>query len=188
MVQLRLLKLVMKIENREIEIIKTYKEIQEAAKKVAKKLDFLFRDKEVIWFTVMKGGIMFSSEVVKNVSFKVNLDFIASSSYKDYGKVSFPKIVYDGMTDLKGKNLIVVDDLIDTGETIKEINNFLNKFKPNSITNVAIFGKKTRLKNPYQEILAFNEEPKGFLVGFGLDIKGFYRNLPNIAIIHNKGK
>lgn len=177
------------IDKKEFSIFKTMDEITEASKSLAKKIDEKFLGKgNFVWITIMNGGIMFSTELMKYVKTPLELDYIFSSSYLGYEQAGEPKVKYESSIDLEGKNIILVDDLIDSGKTIIEINKTLSEFKPKSITNVAMFGKSNRLKSDNEEMFAFEDSPNGFLAGFGLDINGLYRNLPYVAIIKEEDK
>lgn len=176
-----------KIEGNNIKIIKTYDELLKGSKEIADKLNKDYEGKEVLWMTIMRGGIMFSTETSKHLNFKVKFDFIRARSYDLYSKVSKPEINYSGDEDIKGKHIILVDDLIDTGESIKYLYKYLSKHDPLSISVVSMFSKVDDLNLNIKKYIAFNEKPSGFLVGYGLDIKGYYRNLPYIAIIEKEG-
>ena len=170
------------IENNEFEIIKSYEDIIKSIKKLAIFLNAEFKDKKnIIWMTIMKGGVMFSTELSKYINFDIELDFITSSSYSEYKKINEPLRVYGGDTNFQNKHIILVDDIIDSGESMLKIEKFLKEFNPKSLTAVAMFGKKGRLKGSYKEFFSFSEEEVGFLVGFGLDINNKYRNLPFLA-------
>lgn len=168
-----------------IRIIKTHEEIVSEIKNVSKKLNDKFLDKSdaVILITIMKGGLPFSLELMKHLDFDLKMDFINSSSYFLDKQCKEIKTSYEATVPIKGKHIIIADDLIDSGRTINKIIDILKAYSPKSITIAGIYGKPNRIKTKYDEIYCWEEDPKGFLLGFGLDYDEKYRNLPYIAII-----
>ncbi len=174
------------MENKKLKIVKTQEELIKGAKDVAHKLNSVFSGQDALWMTVMIGGIMFSMEVAKHINFKIKYDFIHVISYDGFNKVQTPQINYPGEEDFKDQNIILVDDLIDSGESIKYLIKYLRKFNPKSISIVAMFTKQTNYDDRIIEYVAFPEYPNGFLIGYGLDFKSYYRNFPYVAIIENE--
>lgn len=168
-----------------IRILKTHEELVEGIKGVADKLNNKFpnKDEEVVLITIMKGGLPFSLELMKHVDFDMSMDFITSSSYYLDSQADTMRTSYEASIPIKGKNIIIADDLIDSGKTIIKITEILAAYEPKSITIAAIYGKPTRLKTKHDEIFCWEEQPGGFLLGFGLDYDEKYRNLPYIAIM-----
>lgn len=168
-----------------IRVIKTNKELVKEIKVVGEKLNkkFTKKDDDVILITIMKGGLPFSLELMKHLDFDLKMDFISSSSYYLDKQNSEIKTSYDASIPIKGKNIIIADDLVDSGKTMNKIIKILEAYSPKSITVVGIYGKPKREKINHDEIYCWEEDPKGFLLGFGLDYDEKYRNLPYIAII-----
>ncbi len=166
-------------------ILKTNEELVEGIKGVAAKLNAKFTDKAdtVVLITIMKGGLPFSLELMKHVDFDMTMDFITSSSYYLDGKSGEHKVSYEASEPIKGRHIILADDLIDSGETAVKLTKLLEAYEPKSITVAAVYGKPNRTRTDYEEIFAWEEEPGGFLLGFGLDFDEKYRNLPYIAIM-----
>ena len=165
--------------------IKTHEEIVSAIKGVAKKLNdkFVKKDEEVVLIPIMKGGLPFAMELMKHLDFDLSMDFVKSSSYYLYGKSGETKTSYAATVPIKGKNVIIADDLVDSGHTMQKITQILEAYKPKSITIAAMYGKEERIQSDYEEIYCWEKNPPGFLLGFGLDYDEKYRNLPYIAII-----
>lgn len=166
-------------------IIKTHEELVDGIKGVAAKLNEKFQDKseEVVLITIMKGGLPFSLELMKHVDFDMSMDFISSSSYYLDSKLSEHKVSYDATVPIKGKHVVLADDLIDSGKTAIKLSNLIEAYEPKSITLAAIYGKPKREKTKHDEIFCWEQDPEGFLLGFGLDFDEKYRNLPYIAIM-----
>ncbi|BDU67402.1 MAG: hypoxanthine-guanine phosphoribosyltransferase [Candidatus Tyloplasma litorale] len=168
-----------------IKILKTHSELVKEIKILAKKLNkkFVEKDKEVVLISIIKGGLPFTLELMKHLDFDVSMDFISSSSYYLDKQISEARVKYDATIPIKGKDIIITDDLVDSGKTLNKVCEILEAYEPKSITVSAIYGKPKRLKTKYDELFCWEEEPGGFLLGFGLDYDEKYRNLPYIAII-----
>jgi len=134
--------------------IKSHEEIVDKIKIVAKKLNdkFINKDEEVVLITIMKGGLPFATELMKYFDFDVSMDFVKSSSYYLYGKSGETKTSYEASIPIKDKNVIIADDLIDSGQTIQKITQILEAYMPKSITIAAMYGKEERIKTKYEEI------------------------------------
>ncbi len=166
-------------------IIKTNEDIVAGSKELASRLNAKFTDKadSVIMITIMKGGLPFTMELIKHVDFDIKLDFITSSSYYLDGKSGEHKVSYEASEPIRGKHVVLCDDLIDSGDTAIKLTKLLEAYGPKSITVAAAIGKPSRNKTDYEEMFIWEEEPGGFLLGFGLDYDEKYRNLPYIAIM-----
>ena len=166
-------------------ILKTHDQLVKGIKTVALKLNqkFINEGEEVVVITILKGGLPFSLELIKHIDFDMSLDCITSSSYYLDKKSKKGLTKYEATIEISGKNIIIVDDLVDSGETIIKIGKILEAYQPKSITVTAIYGKPNRKKNNYDEFYVWEKDPGGFLLGFGLDYDEKYRNLPYIAII-----
>lgn len=171
-----------------VKILKTNEQLVEAIKALAVRLNerFVDKDKEVVFITIMKGGFPFSAELMKHINFDMTMDFITASSYYLDKRSDEIKTRYEASRPIKGKDVVILDDLIDSGNTIIKVGHILEAYKPRSISVAAMWGKSTRSKIKYDEYYAFEGNPGGFLLGFGLDYDEKYRNLPYVAIMEDK--
>lgn len=164
--------------------IKTEKEIELAILNLANKLNIEFKNKTVVFLIIMKGGAYLGFDLAKKCNFDLMFDFVFSSSYYLNKKLNKPKIYYNKTISLLNKEVIIIDDLIDSGETIKKIIKKIDQEKPNSISIVALYNKKDNTFLPLiKKYLCFTEKPPGFLLGYGLDYDEKYRNLNYLGII-----
>ena len=169
-------------------VIYSHDDIVNATKKLADQLNEIYRGKEVVLVTIMSGGLPFTNELMKHLKFDVYMDFITSSSYKFDEKISEPKIIYDAKVPLTGREVLIVDEIIDSGETIQKISSILKGYKPESIAVVALLVKPNRIKPDVPEYYCFEHKTDDFLIGFGLDWDEKYRNLPYIAGVKRDGE
>ena len=175
----------MKLEDLQFNIIKTEKEIKKSIEKISKDLNERFKNKEeIIIIIVLKGGLYFALDLTKKLTTNLSIDFISSNSYYLNSKINEPVISYSPTICIKDKDVLVIDDFIDSGETINKITNVLEVYKPRSISIAAVIGKPTRKKTKFAEYFCWEEEPEGFLLGYGLDYDEKFRNIPFIGIIN----
>jgi hypoxanthine phosphoribosyltransferase len=141
-------------------------------------------DEEIHLVCVLKGGFVFMADLVRSMSARVSMDFIAVSSYgagtKSSGEVRFQK---DLDTSLESRNVIVVEDIVDTGLTLKYLQEILRSRAPKTLRTACLLSKPSRRKVEVPvEYIGFTIDDK-FVVGYGLDFAEKYRNLPHIAIL-----
>lgn len=159
--------------------------IQERIKEIAEDLNDEYKDREVTVICVLKGSVLFMSDLIKHLSMPLKTEFIRLSSYGS-GTISSGKVnaVDISLPDLNGKDVIVIEDIIDTGHTAQFLTNFINhNFKLKSYKFISLLDKKCRREVEIDpDIYGFDIDDK-FLVGYGLDFDGYYRNLPYIGYI-----
>jgi hypoxanthine phosphoribosyltransferase len=141
-------------------------------------------DEEIHLVCVLKGGFVFMSDLVRSMSTRVTMDFIAVSSYgsgtKSSGEVRFQK---DLDTSLENRHVIIVEDIVDTGLTLRYLQESLGRRAPRTLRTVCLLSKPSRRRVEVPvEYIGFTIEDK-FVVGYGLDYAEKYRNLPYIAIL-----
>lgn len=143
-----------------------------------------YKDKDLIVVGILKGAVVFMSELCKRIDLPMNMDFMSVSSYgkssKSTGEV---KIIKDLDASVEGKDILIVEDIIDTGLTLSYLTDNLRKRGANSVKIVTLLDKPNR-KNLEVKVdyLGF-EVPKEFIVGYGLDYAEMYRNLPYVAAL-----
>ena len=159
-------------------------EIETKVIELAKKIEMDYKNQEVLIVGVLKGAFVFVSDLVRNINLDLSLDFIAVSSYGMSTESSgVVKINKDIEMDLSGKNVIIVEDIIDTGLTLKYIKEYLSGKNAKSVRICTLLDKPSRRKcNVEVDYVGFEIEDL-FIVGYGIDCKEKYRNLPYIAYI-----
>ena len=133
---------------------------------------------------VLKGGSFFMCELAKRITVPVSLDFMSVSSYGSDTKSSgVVKIVKDLDESIQGKDVLVVEDIIDSGRTLSYLMEMLRDRKPNSLRLCTLLDKPSRRVVPVEVDHIGFQIPDEFVVGYGLDYDQKYRNLPYIGII-----
>jgi hypoxanthine phosphoribosyltransferase len=161
-------------------------EIRRQISRIAKAISEDYRNRELVLIGVLKGAFLFLADLIRQLQLeKIIVDFLQASSY-GADTVSSENIVLkkDIDVDIRGKDVIVVEDIVDTGLTLTYLINHLESFGPRSIKVCAMIDKCERRKAPIDVDYACVNVQKGFLVGYGLDYAEAYRNLS--AIYHLK--
>ena len=144
-----------------------------------------FENEDLVVICVLKGAFVFCSDLIKNINRPLKLEFISLSSYGDStnssGNVRFDM---DITTNIEGKNVLIVEDIVDSGLTIKTLMELLMVRKPKKIKLASLLFKPSKLKhNVNIDYLGFEIEDK-FVIGYGLDYAGRYRELPYIGMLN----
>ena len=162
-------------------ILISEKDIKKAVKKMGKQISKDYDGKNLMLVAVLKGSVIFMADLMRAISIPVNIDFMSVSSYGGGTKSSgVVKILKDLDHDLSGKDILIVEDILDSGVTLNYLKGYLMNRNPASIKIVTLFDKPSRRKAPiYSDYFGF-EVPDAFIVGYGLDYKQEGRNLPHI--------
>jgi hypoxanthine phosphoribosyltransferase len=133
----------------------------------------------------LKGAFLFMSDLCRNVNGKIMFDFMEVSSYggglSSSGQV---RILKDLDTNIEGKNVLIVEDVVDNGLTLDYLVNYLKVRKPESLKICALLDKKANRKIPRNLDYVGFDCPDEFVIGYGLDYAEFYRNLPFIGVVN----
>ena len=141
-----------------------------------------YPDGELLILGLLKGSFIFLSDLVRKIQRPIQVDFLVASSYGD-GKVSSGtvRLLYDPETRLEGKHILLVEDIIDTGKTLKRLIKLLEARRPRSLAICALLDKQLASEpRPELRFVGFRAPP-AFLVGYGLDHAENFRHLPFIA-------
>lgn len=160
---------------------------QEVASRVCelgKQISEDYAGRQVHLICVLKGGVFFMCELAKRITVPVSMDFMSVSSYGDGTASSgVVKIAKDLDESLEGKDVLIVEDIIDSGRTLSYLMQILEKRKPNSMKLCTLLDKPERRVMPVTvDYVGFNI-PDEFVVGYGLDYAQKYRNLPYIGVV-----
>lgn len=151
---------------------------------IANLINLDYKDKDPIIIGILNGSFMFMSDLCKNINIKCNISFIKVASYNGLQSTDNIKQSIGLDIDIKNKDIIIVEDIVDTGKTIKYILNNLKKENPLSINIATLFFKPESYKSDIiykPKYIGFNIENE-FIIGYGLDYNGYYRNLNDIYI------
>lgn len=174
-----------KIKESDLKMLFSASDIQEKIAELAKQLNDVYQDEELYIVCVLKGSVMFMVDLVKHLKMPLKMEFIRLSSYgNDFvssGKVNAVDI---SLPDLNDKNVLIVEDIIDTGHTAKFLIDFINlNFKIKKLKFCSLLDKKVKRAVDIDADYYCYEIDDKFLVGYGLDYDGYYRNLPYIGYV-----
>ena len=159
-------------------------EVNARIEELGKKISEEYAGKQVHLICVLKGGVFFMCELAKRITVPVTMDFMSVSSYGDGTKSSgVVKIVKDLDDSIKGKNVIVVEDVVDSGRTLSYLLDMLKDRGPKSLRLCTLLDKPERRVVPVHVDYTGFEIPDEFVVGYGLDYAQKYRNLPYIGVV-----
>ncbi len=144
-----------------------------------------FENEDLVVICVLKGAFMFCSDLIKKINRPLSLEFISLSSYGDATHSSGSvRLEMDITADIEGKNVLIVEDIVDSGLTIKTLMELLALRNPKSVKLASLLFKPSKLKHKVSiDYLGFEIEDK-FVIGYGLDYAGRYRELPYIGILN----
>ncbi|WP_353683389.1 hypoxanthine phosphoribosyltransferase [Thermodesulfovibrio sp. 3907-1M] len=160
----------------------TEEQIQKKVKELAYKISLDYANKDLVVIGILKGSFMFFSDLIRYIQTPLKVDFIIASSYikdKSSGEV---KIHYFPREEIQGKDILLVDDIIDTGISLKTIREKILSKNPSSLKICVLLDKtERRVVDVAVDYIGF-KVPNKFIVGYGLDYQEMFRNLPYITV------
>lgn len=164
------------------EIIFSEEQLIKRSKEIGEQITKDFYGEEVLLVGILRGSILFFADVMRNIDLDCRIDFMGVKSYE--GTVSKElKITKDLSEDIEGKNVILVEDILDTGKTLAYIKKELAKRNPKKISICTLLDKKIEKSEEVKAQYVGFEVDNVFVVGYGLDYSQKYRNLPYIGVI-----
>lgn len=169
----------------EIKPYLTEAQIQKKVTEIGQELTKKFKDRKVVAVCVLKGSFMFYSDLIRSLDIDITCEFFGVSSYSGTSSSGEVKVTLDLAHPIEGRDVILVEDIVDTGLTMNYLKNTLQARGPASLTTVALLEKPEALKVPCKLDYVGFKISNEFVVGYGLDYQGFYRNLPYIGQVQN---
>lgn len=175
-----------KILDKEFKISIPANEIQLKIEQMAEEINENLKDEEVVFVVILNGAFMFASDLYKKVNIDSRISFLKMASYQGTSSSGTVKQLIGLNESLKGKTVVVVEDIVDTGHTLDSILKQLGGFEPADIKVASLLFKPDSYQYDYKiDYLGFSI-PNDFILGYGLDYDGFGRNLDSIYTIINK--
>ncbi|MBO7437940.1 MAG: hypoxanthine phosphoribosyltransferase [Bacteroidaceae bacterium] len=168
------------VKDREFEVFLKEEDIQKEIKRVAAEINRDYAGKQPLFLCVLNGSFMFAADLLKDVNIPCNVSFVKVSSYQGTDTTGKVKELMGLQEDVEGRHIIIVEDIVDTGYTMRDVLDSLAEKKAASVQVCALLCKPDKLKVDINlKYLAMNI-PNGFIVGYGLDYDGFGRNSRDI--------
>ncbi|SKC43352.1 hypoxanthine phosphoribosyltransferase [Maledivibacter halophilus] len=171
----------MEIENKRKEVLFTREDINERVKELGQQISREYEGKKLLVISLLKGSFIFTADLVREINIPVKIEFMATSSYgnstESSGKV---RVLYDIKEDLKGYDVLIADDIADTGITMEFVIDYIKGKNPNSVKSCVLLDKPSRRKVDLEADYVGFTIPDKFIVGYGLNYGDYYRNIPYV--------
>ena len=173
--------------NPNLEVLFNAQQIRDRIAELGKEITAEYEGKELVLVGVLKGSCPFLADLMRQIDLRMTIDFMAVSSYKDGTKSTGDvEILKDLSNPIRGKHVIVVEDIVDTGLTLSRLLEILGSRGAESIRLASFLDKpEPRIKKELKIDYTGFAVPNKFVVGYGLDAGGRYRNLPFIAVVRD---
>lgn len=166
-------------------VLITEEQIEERIKVLAHEIERDFHGRELVVVSLLNGTVMFLADLMRHLNLPLRLDFLGVSSYgqgTESGDLVYTKEL---RLDVKGRDVLLIDDILDTGKTLGHVLPKLRALKPRRIKVCVLLDKPSRrVENVHADYAGF-EIPDYFVVGYGLDFAERYRNLPFVGVLHS---
>lgn len=167
------------------EVLYTEKQIAVMVERIGKEISEDYKDKELLLVSVLKGSVVFMADLMRAIDIPARIDFMSVSSYGSGTKSSgVVKIIKDLDIDLSGYDIVLVEDILDSGKTLSYLMELLKSRGPKSIRICTLFDKPERREAEVDAAYVGTEIPDAFIVGYGLDYDEKYRNLPFVGVLN----
>lgn len=168
------------IDNKDFELMLNYDQLKKRIRLIAIQLNVVYAKSVPVFIGVLNGGFMFMADLMKEIEIAAEVCFIKIESYKGEEK-NESKEIFGLNMNLKGRNVVIVEDIVDTGETMTYLLNEIKKQEPASLAVCTLLLKPGKLQFTVEELAYIGFEiPNDFVVGYGLDYNGLGRNLKDV--------
>lgn len=164
------------------DVLVSEEEIQDIVARLGKQISVDYAGKNLVLVSVLKGAVVFMADLMRAISIPLSIDFMVVSSYNKTESTGTVKIIKDLDTDLTGKDILIVEDILDTGRTLASLIDLLKMRNPASLKICTFLDKPDRRVSKIEADYTGKVIPDAFVVGYGLDYDESYRNLPYVGI------
>lgn len=172
------------MKNDILKILITEDEIKAKVKEIGKQISIDYKDKNLLMVSVLKGSVIFMADLMREIDIYASIDFMSVSSYgKGLETSGVVKIIKDLDVLLEGYDLLLVEDILDSGMTLSYLKDILQKRNPNTIKIATLLDKPERRRVDLKADYVCFSVPDEFVVGYGLDYDEHYRNLPFVGVL-----
>ena len=166
------------------QVLFTGAQIKRRVKSLAREIKTVYGEGEFTIISLINGAVMFTADLMREIDNPVRLDCIRVSSYGNKTKsIGAPQIVHSLTLDIRKRHVLLIDDILDTGKTLKLVTELIRALRPASLRTCVLLDKKARREVAIEADFAGFEIPDKFVVGYGLDFAERYRNLPVIGVL-----
>ncbi len=172
-------------ELKDLKVLISEKELHKRIKELAKQIYEDYKGEELTFICILKGSIFFTVDLSKEMPCDINFEFIRVSSYHGQNSTGVIEMKVELQGDIKGKDVIIIEDIIDTGRTLSYLMEYLRSKGPKSLKICSLLDKKERRVCKMDADYVGFDIPDKFVLGYGLDVDEKYRNLPYIGYFDN---
>jgi hypoxanthine phosphoribosyltransferase len=166
------------------EVLFTDDQIKARVKSLAQEIKKAYGDGEFTIISLINGAVMFTADLMREIDNPVRLDCIRVSSYGAKTKsIGTPQVIYSLTLDIKGRHVLLIDDILDTGKTLTLVCKLIRDLNPASLRTCVLLDKKERREVPIEADFVGFDIPNKFVVGYGLDFAERFRNLPCVGVL-----
>lgn len=159
-------------------------DIRKRIRKLGKEISALYGDEEITIVSLINGAILFTADLLREITNPVRLDCVRISSYRNATTSSGnPQLLSSLTLDISNRHVLLIDDILDTGKTLSVVVAMIHKFNPASVRTCVLLDKRGRREVEFESDLVGFQIPDKFVVGYGLDFAERYRNLPCIGVL-----
>ena len=173
------------VKDKQFELFISEDKLQNEIKRIADSICNDYLGKSPLFLVILNGSFMFASDLFKNIQLPVEISFIKVSSYSGVASTECVKELIGLNEDIEGRDVIIVEDVVDTGLTMKDTLALINAKNPSSVSICTLLFKPNKLRVNLDGKYVAMEIPDDFIVGYGLDYDGYGRNLRDIYKIIN---
>ncbi|SRR5690606_4922606 len=159
-------------------------DIRKRVRKLGKEISALYGDEEITVISLINGAVLFTADLLREITNPVRLDCIRISSYRNETlSTGKPQILSSLTLDIANRHVLLIDDILDTGKTLSVVVALIHKLGPASVRTCVLLDKRGRREVEFESDLVGFQIPDKFVVGYGLDFAERYRNLPCIGVL-----
>ncbi len=158
-------------------------DIQQRVRELGAQISDDYADRELVLLGVLRGAVLFYADLARAISLPLRFEFLQLASYYDDTKPSQVQLIRGGSDYLAGRHVLIVEDIVDTGHTLKFLIGHLHLLNPKTVKVCTLLDKPSRRETAVSVDYCGFEVPDAFVVGYGLDYAQKYRNLPYIAVV-----
>ena len=164
-------------------VLFTERAIQRRVRELAREIERDYKDRELVIVALLNGTVMFLADLIRHLKLPLRLDFIGVSSYGSKTRPGTVVFTKELKLDVRKRHVLLVDDILDTGRTLKKVTGKLQRLAPASLSTCVLLEKKARRVEKIDAQYVGFQIPDEFVVGYGLDFAERYRNLPFVAVL-----
>ncbi len=165
------------------EILFTKEDIAKIVERLGQEITEDYKDKKLMIVGVLKGSVVFMADLMRKINLKCKTDFMAISSYAGGTRSGKLRVIKDLQEDISGYDVLVIEDILDSGKTLSHLTEMLRLREPNSLKICAFFDKPDRREIDIKADYVGAQIPDKFIVGYGLDFAEEYRNLEYVGVL-----